>query len=1074
MENNRQQGPSIFSRLFWAFLSSSVLVIVVASVFYYGHARQTTESQIREQVESSMREVIALFEKGYQTHIEGSLSLLETTPSVDNFLTFQQDQSTVIRFDIEKQFSQLIRSQPKLYRSIRFVDAFGQEAVVVRGKKRIRDYQSVINTENDQPPQTALKTTFEKLKAGKPRQIVFSQPFRGSDDSILFYAGIAKLEPEIGGFGGALIFECDLGDFIETLSTVRTYGYSIAWLLNTKGEIISQPPASEQPLDPRPLLALVNMPEDADILKHDLYPGSSSPDNAFLRVVLSIPPTILQQQNLAILKNVLLIVSVAILFTSVVAWLVSRQITRPITDLVQASQRLADGDFDTRSTVKDRNEIGILSQSFNQMAEKLNHTMECHQMTEDALHQSHEALELVLNSTGEGIYGIDIEGKCTFCNDSALRILGFSSEDEITGQDVHEAIQKHSTDGKIYARQNSPIFITTQTGQGVHMDSEVFWHTDGSQIPVEYRAHPIKRDNEIIGVVVTFTDITRRRQAEIKLRTLSQAVEQSPVSVILTDWQGGIEFVNAALKQTSGRNEISLIGEHILSLFDDADGKTLSSKLWLSAIGGQPSQGVIYSSTINGERWEQVYISPVTDSTGSTISYLVLIENITERKQQENKIIHQAHHDMLTGLPNRVLSLDRLDQLLRSATRNEQQVAVLFIDLDGFKKVNDLLGHEVGDKLLIEAARRLESSVRDQDTVGRLGGDEFIVLLGNLNSSTNAQPVAENILAAFRKPFQMNEHELVLTTSIGIAIYPNDGDKAQNLLRNADIAMYESKHSGRNTYHFFTEELNAGIQRRLKVEEQLHHALNRNELFLVYQPILELNSLTIVGAEALLRWNNNKLGMVGPDEFIPIAEQTGLISSIGDFVLRESISQLACWQKKHTAAFTLSVNASPRQFHTDELFNNTIQYLNDANVSGESLQLELTEGVLMSGHKRVEQTLRKLHDAKVQIAMDDFGTGYSSLSYLRKYPFDTLKIDRSFIRDIHQDSADRELVIASLNMAHGLGLKVVAEGIETREQLLFLNQHHCDFGQGYLFSKPVLADEFESQLLDSKVKTAAI
>ncbi len=441
-------------------------------------------------------------------------------------------------------------------------------------------------------------------------------------------------------------------------------------------------------------------------------------------------------------------------------------------------------------------------------------------------------------------------------------------------------------------------------------------------------------------------------------------------------------------------------------------------------------------------------------------------QDITERRQQEEHILHQAHFDSLTELPNRFLALDRLSQLINEARRNSERVAVLFLDLDDFKKINDTLGHETGDKLLKEAASRLQSVVRCGDTVGRLGGDEFIILLGGLAEAADAQPVAEALLMQFTEAFRIDSRELVLTASIGVSLFPDDGDNLSELLRNADSAMYHSKEQGRNTYSYFTDEMNRGVSQRLRLEEQMHGALSRGEFRLCYQPKIELGSGRIIGAEALLRWRNPVLGEVSPLAFIPIAEQTGMIVPIGRYVLTTALEMAGIWRELLGPGFTLAVNLSPRQFRDPNLVDFIEMTIRQSGLPATTLELEITEGVLMSGHAYIDNALARLNDLGVRIAMDDFGTGYSSLSYLRSYPFDVLKIDREFVSDITDDPTDRELVNAAIAMAHGLGLKVVAEGVETREQLKYLTSLGCDYGQGYLFSKPLAPADLTSMLQD--------
>ena len=536
-----------------------------------------------------------------------------------------------------------------------------------------------------------------------------------------------------------------------------------------------------------------------------------------------------------------------------------------------------------------------------------------------------------------------------------------------------------------------------------------------------------------------------------------------PTAIIATDDAQNIVIFNKAAEKMFGYDSQSIINQPLEQLipeqyrhqhkinmesFKDSDIESIT------AMKRKPVKALKKNA-------EQFYIEASIGKLKLAKETLmtVAITDITERLLAEEKILHQAHFDALTNLPNRFLSLDRLSQQLNEAQRKNELVAVAFLDLDDFKKINDSLGHEAGDKLLIEAARRLRHVVRSVDTVGRLGGDEFIIMLVGLKDPLDARPVVENLIAQFRKAFKIDGHELILTASIGISVFPDDSDNASQLLRNADSAMYYAKELGRNTYSYFTESMNQNVSRRLSLEVQMHGALERDEFRLLYQPQIDVTSGRFTGAEALLRWNNPVLGDVFPDEFIPIAEQTGLIVPIGNFVLRQALAMTQQWQQKYQQPFTMAVNLSPRQFRNPKLVSFIEQALHDFELSAQSLELEITEGVLMSGHAYTDKALDSLSKLGISIAMDDFGTGYSSLSYLRRYPFNVLKIDRSFVQDITEDTADRELVNAAIAMAHSLGLKVVAEGVETEAQLSHLTSQGCESAQGYLFSKAVSFEE---------------
>ncbi len=447
------------------------------------------------------------------------------------------------------------------------------------------------------------------------------------------------------------------------------------------------------------------------------------------------------------------------------------------------------------------------------------------------------------------------------------------------------------------------------------------------------------------------------------------------------------------------------------------------------------------------------------DNNNKPLRFIGTHSDISVQKKYQEEILHQAHFDSLTYLPNRFLSLDRLNHACIEANRKQEHVVLLFLDLDDFKKINDSLGHDIGDLLLIEAANRLRHVVRAVDTVGRLGGDEFIIILSGLNNIKEAHPIVENLLNQFREAFLIKKREMILTASVGVAIYPNDASNSAELLRNADSAMYDAKAHGRNTYSYYTSYMNQCAQRRLAIEEQFNGALTRQEFSVYFQPKIDISTSKIMGAEALLRWYNPALGNVTPDEFITIAEQTGHIISLGKFVLQQALEYTAYWHKYFNSNFQIAVNLSPRQFRDPQLLSFIKKCLAEHNVEPSKLELEITEGVLLSGHSYVDQVLTDINNQGIKMAMDDFGTGYSSLSYLRSYPFDVLKIDQSFINDINQTEKTKSLINAIISMSHAMNLKVVAEGIETRKQLEQLKLFNCDYGQGYLFSKPICAKE---------------
>jgi diguanylate cyclase (GGDEF)-like protein/PAS domain S-box-containing protein len=653
----------------------------------------------------------------------------------------------------------------------------------------------------------------------------------------------------------------------------------------------------------------------------------------------------------------------------------------------------------------------------------------------------------------------------TLANQEAQRITGSTVEQQRQVHFVEGRLndpgkrkwQMLHTDGTPIDVQDTPLF-KAMTEQRVTRNKEmVIRRTDGVETYVLGNAAPVySEDGNHIAGIFTYPDITELKLKDETIKTLSQAMEQSPVAVVITDPNGIIEYTNGGFERSSGYTSDEVVGKHTRLLRSEHTAPEHYKQLWDTISSGEPWQGEFQNRRKDGSLfWEYAHISPIFDDRGHIRHYLAVKEDITIRKVHEEKILHQAHYDSLTGLPNRFLALDRLSQILRNAQREDHQAAVLFLDLDDFKKVNDTLGHEVGDQVIEEAARRVRWSVREEDTVGRLGGDEFIVLLASIPDKAAAAVVGEKILAAFRAVFRLGEREILLTTSIGISVYPDDGDDPKLLLRNADTAMYHSKAVGRNAYHFYTDAMNQDVARRLELEEQLHYALENGEFYLCYQPIVNIYTQSIVGAEALLRWNNPKLGAVSPVEFIEIAERTGRIVPIGEYVLRQAVQQAKAWHSRAKNPFRVAVNVSPVQFKDKRFLTMVQAILDEYQLPGDYLEIEVTENVLLSEKINAVELLNGLRDLGISLSMDDFGTGYSSLSYLRNYPFDTLKIDRSFIRDITSDPDDRELVVATISMARSLGLRVIAEGVETAEQLAILQTEKCDFAQGYYFSKPI-------------------
>ncbi|MEJ2592224.1 MAG: EAL domain-containing protein, partial [Candidatus Thiodiazotropha sp.] len=549
-------------------------------------------------------------------------------------------------------------------------------------------------------------------------------------------------------------------------------------------------------------------------------------------------------------------------------------------------------------------------------------------------------------------------------------------------------------------------------------------------------------------------EIAHRRMATEELKKLSLAVEQSPASVVITDLTGRIEYVNPKFTEVSGYTQEEVIGQHTRMLGNGHTGNDYYAAMWTRLNKGEVWKGEFCNKRKNGTSyWESAVIAPIHGEDGKTTHYLAVKEDISERKAFEQKLMEQATHDQLTGLPNRFLAFDRLKQKLQYAERHHQKIAAIYIDLDNFKNVNDSMGHIVGDQLLVQVANRIKQLLRGEDTLARLGGDEFLALIANLDDSTrDLRQVVDRLQTAMQTPFTLDNREVSVTSSLGIALYPDDGTDVVTLMSNADMAMYDAKHAGRNTYRFFTQALNSKVSERMKLETRLGHALAAGELYPVYHPIIRLTDDALVGAEVLLRWDSAEIGQVSPTEFIPIAEQTGLIRPITDWLFGQILEHARCWNHR-PEGFWLAVNVPPAYF-CEESFNCTLTHISrQAAEIGLGLCVEITENMLLHNGEEALESFRRLDALGIATAMDDFGTGYSSLAYVKRFPLTHLKIDRSFIDGLPNDQDDRSLSETIVLMGHKMGISIIAEGVENQAQLDCLKSLNVEYAQGYHFAQ---------------------
>ena len=675
-------------------------------------------------------------------------------------------------------------------------------------------------------------------------------------------------------------------------------------------------------------------------------------------------------------------------------------------------------------------------------------------LAEAALKESEEKFARIFTGSPDGIVIISLaDGRILDINDAFVISSGFSY-DELVGHRVSEL----AVFDDVEQLQRSTEIVTKE---GSLQNFELTFRTKkGEQIPALVSATVVELEGEK-SLVCIAKDNRAQRETEAKLRVSEErfrgAFENAPIGMLLTDTDGYIFQANHFAVQALAYSEAEMVGSHISRLVPTQERQSLKETfdrlLYRSGNVFRSERRMLCKDSM--EIWTNFHVVLQRSEDGLPLYFIVQVADITEMKRSQERMERMAFYDTLTDLANRHLFGSRLEQAIAHAQRTETFAAMLYLDLDQFKRVNDTLGHQAGDELLREVARRLTHCVRAEDTVARYGGDEFAILLYDIATPGDAGAVAEKILGRLRAPITISGHHLVVTTSIGITIIPSDSVHSNILAKNADLAMYRAKERGRNNYQYFAEEMNTKAQSRLRTENELRQALESNQFELFYQPKVRLADQRITGVEALIRWHHPERGLQTPDKFISVAEETGVIVGMGAWVIQQACIAARDLTAQTGAPIQVAVNISTRQFRDPNLVNTVRRCIREAAIDPAQLEVEITETMLMDDAEAAAFTVERLHELGIKIAIDDFGTGYSSLNYLKRFPIDTVKIDRSFVMDIPGNPDDMAITAAVISMAHRLSLVVVAEGVETTEQLKFLSDHDCEYGQGYYFSKPL-------------------
>lgn len=691
---------------------------------------------------------------------------------------------------------------------------------------------------------------------------------------------------------------------------------------------------------------------------------------------------------------------------------------------------------------------------------------------ERLLQVAEERWRFAIDGSNLGLWDWHVADGTVFLSKRWKNMLGFD-ESEVGDQLSEWSSRVHPDD---LARVNADVQELLSNPAAQYSNEHRVLCKNGTYKWILDRGKVVERNErgEAVRVIGTHTDLSDLKQREAALDLHAGVFMNSLEGIVICGPDQRIKSVNRTFTEITGYAAEEAIGHPPSFLSSGRHDADFYRQMWQQIEQTGRWQGEIWNRRKSGEvyiEWLTINVDHAPD--GSVRHYYAIFSDITQRKAAEEKIRHITQHDTLTNLPNQSVLRDRLGLALAHAQRNHEALAVMFMDIDRFKNINDSLGPTAADALLVEVAHRLTQTVRQQDTVSRQGGDEFTLLLPEVDAG-DAAHVAQKLLKAFAEPFHVSGQQLVVSPSIGIAVYPTDGHVIDTLLQASDMAMYRAKNDGGNTFRFHTADMHQRVSKTLRLENELRKALQQNELLLHFQPQVSLSTGRVMGCEALVRWQHPEMGLMPPGEFIPVAEDSGLIVPIGDWVLRAATQQCRAWQRAGLTDLVMAINVSTVQFRQDDFARSVQRALEAADLNARYLEVEITESVMADDPERAIRTIRQLHELGVQLSIDDFGTGYSSFSYLKRFQIHKLKIDQSFVRDLNTDSNSASIAQAIISMAHSLGLSVIAEGVETREQARWLTEHQCNDGQGYLYARPLPAEQFTAWVASPAGSAAAI